>query len=149
MDRKTLEEYPLMEQRIQTKRERIRKLKGMVTQVEQDIVRGSNLDFPYQPVSFHTSGYNIQDDEKKRYQIYNLTQSLDKDVRATEERRLEVEEFIEGIADMTDQLIFTYIYLDRLTQEQAAKKLHMDRSRISRRISKYFPQNEKRTKSTK
>ncbi len=149
MDRKTLEEYPLMEQRIQTKRERIRKLKGMVTQVEQDIVRGSNPDFPYQPVSFHTSGYNIQDDEKKRYQIYNLTQSLDKDVRATEERRLEVEEFIEGIADMTDQLIFTYIYLDRLTQEQAAKKLHMDRSRISRRISKYFPQNEKRTKSTK
>lgn len=149
MDRKTLEEYPLMEQRIQTKKERIRKLKNMAAQAEHGVVRGSNPDFPYQPMSFHTSGYNIQDDEKKRYQIYNLTQSLDKDVRATEERRLEVEEFIEGIADMTDQLIFTYIYLDRLTQEQAAKKLHMDRSRISRRISKYFPQNEKRTKSTK
>ncbi len=149
MDRKTLEEYPLMEQRIQTKRERIRKLKGMVTQVEQDIVRGSNPDFPYQPVSFHVSGNNIQNDEKRCYQIYSLTESMEKDVKATEKRRLEVEVFIEGIADMTDQLIFTYIYLDRLTQEQAAKKLHMDRSRISRRISKYFPQNEKRTKSTK
>lgn len=149
MDRKTLEEYPLMEQRIQTKKERIRKLKNMAARAEHGVVRGSNPDFPYQPVSFHVFGNNIQNDEKRCCQIYSLTESMEKDVKATEKRRLEVEVFIEGIADMTDQLIFTYIYLDRLTQEQAAKKLHMDRSRISRRISKYFPQNEKRTKSTK
>ena len=149
LDRKTLEEYPLMEQRIQTKWERIRKLKGMVTQVEQDIVRGSNPDFPYQPVSFHVSGNNIQNDEKRCYQIYSLTESMEKDVKATEKRRLEVEVFIEGIADMTDQLIFTYIYLDRLTQEQTAKKLHIDQSQVSRRIAQYFQKNESRIKCIK
>lgn len=149
MDRKTLEEYPLMEQRIQTKKERIRKLKAMAPQAEHGVVRGSNPDFPYQPVSFHTSGYNIRDDEKRRYQIYSLTESMEKDVEVTEKRRLEVEAFIEEIADMTDQLIFTYIYLDRLTQEQAAMKLHIDQSQVSRRIAKYFQKNESRIKCIK
>ncbi len=138
MDRKTLEEYQLMEQRIQTKKDRIQRLKNMAAQVEHGVVRGSNHDFPYQSMSFHVSGYNIQDDEKRHYRIYNLTRTLEEDIKTTEQRRLEVEEFIEGITDMTDQLIFTYIYLEDMTQEQAARKLHMDQSQVSRRIAKYF-----------
>lgn len=138
MDRKTLEEYQLMEQRIQTKKDRIQRLKDMAAQVEHGVVRGSNSDFPYQPMSFHVSGYNIQDDEKRHYRIYNLTRTLEEDIKATEQRRLEVEEFIEEITDMTDQLIFTYIYLEDMTQEQAGRKLHMDQSQVSRRIAKYF-----------
>ncbi len=140
MDRKTLEEYQLMEQRIRTKRVRIEKLKAMAVQLEHGFVRGSNQEFPYEPRSFHVSGYNIQADERQRQRVYNLKESLEKDVAQTQQRRLEVEEFIEGITDVTDQLIFSYIFLEGLTQEQTARKLHMDQSRISRRISKYFPQ---------
>lgn len=140
MDKKILEDYALMEQRIRTKKERIRKLKSMKAQLEHSVVRGSNQEFPYEPRSFHESGYNIQADERQRQRVYNLTVSLEKDVAETQRLRLEVEEFIEGITDATDQLIFSYIYLEGLTQEQTARKLHMDRSRVSRRISKYFPQ---------
>ena len=140
MDRKALEEYLLMEQRIQTKKERIRKLKSETAQLEHGVVRGSSQEFPYEPRSFHVSGYNIRVDERQRRRVYNLMENLEKDVAETQQRRLEVEEFIEGITDMTDQLIFTYIYLEGLTQEQTARKLHMDQSWISRRISKYFPQ---------
>lgn len=149
MDRKTLEEYQLMEQRIRTKRKRIEKLKSRTAQLEHGVVRGSNQEFPYEPRSFHVSGYNIQADERQRRRVCNLMANLEKDIAETQQRRLEVEEFIEGITDTTDQLVFTYIYLDGLTQEQVARRLHMDRSRVSRRISKYFPENEKRTKSTK
>ena len=49
MDRKALEEYLLMEQRIQTKKERIRKLKSMKARLEHSVVRGSNQEFPYEP----------------------------------------------------------------------------------------------------
>lgn len=139
MDKKTLEDYRLLEQRIRTKRARIEKLKNMAARWEYAAVRGSNPEFPYQPVSFHVSGYNIRDDEKKQIRIHSLMESMKKDVAAAEQQRLAVEEFIENIPDMTDQLIFTYMYLEGMTQEQAAEKLYMDQSRISRRISKYFP----------
>lgn len=140
MERKELEEYLLLEQRIQTKKSRIEKLKNMAARCEYGAVRGSNPEFPYQPMSFHVSGYNIRDDEKKRFRICSLSAGLEKDIAASEQKRLDIEEFVESITDPTDQLIFTYIYLQGMTQEQAAKKLHMDRSRVSRRISKYFPQ---------
>ena len=149
MEKKDLEEYLLLEQRIQTKKNRIENLKRMAARYEYGAARGSNPDFPYQPMTFHVSGYNIRDDEKKRIRIRTLSDTLKKDIAASEQRRLDIEEFIENISDVTDQLIFTYIYLEGMTQELAARKLHMDRSRISRRISKYFPENEKRTKSTK
>lgn len=140
MDRKALEEYLLMEQRIQTKKKRIEELKSRAPLWQHGVTRGSNPEFPYQPITFHVSGYNPRDEERQRLGVYSLTERLEKDVAETQQRRLEVEEFIEGITDMTDQLIFTYIYLEGMTQEQTARKLHMDQSRISRRISKYFPQ---------
>jgi len=110
----------------------------MAARYEYGAVKGSNPDFPYQPMSFHVSGYNIREDEKKRIRIKNLESRLKKQKAAAEQERLEVEEFIAGIEDTTTQLAFTYLYLDGMTQGEAAKKLHMDQSRVSRKIDDYL-----------
>lgn len=140
LKRKDFEDYQKIGLRISSLRDRISKLEDMAARYEYGAAKGSNPDFPYQPMTFHVSGYNIRDDEKKRAKIQDLKLQMEKEIRKEEERRLEIEEFINAITDRTDNLIFTYYYLDKMSQEEIARKLCIDRSRVSRRISKYLPE---------
>jgi len=89
-------------------------------------------------MAFHVSGYNIRTDEEKRQRIENLKIRLGKKKVVAEEKRLVVQEFIAGIEDPTIQLIFTYRYIDGMTQEVVGRKLHMDKSSVSRKIDDYL-----------
>ncbi len=140
LNRKDFEDYQKIGLRISSLRDRISKLEDMAARYEYGAVRGSNPDFPYQPMSFHVSGYNIREEERKRAKIRDLKLQLEKEIRKEEEKRLEIEEFINAITDRTDNLIFTYCYLEKMSQEEVARKLHIDQSRVSRRISKYLPE---------
>lgn len=140
LNRKDFEDYQRIGLRISSLRDRISKLEDMAARYEYGAAKGSNPDFPYQPMTFHVSGYNIRDDEKKRAKIQDLKFQLEKEIQKEEEKRLEIEDFINGITDRTDNLIFTYYYLDKMSQEEIAGKLCIDRSRVSRRISKYLPE---------
>ena len=140
LNRKDFEDYQKIGLRISSLRDRISKLEDMAARYEYGAGRGSNPDFPYQPMSFHVSGYNIREEERKRVKIRDLKLQLEKEIRKEEEKRLEIEEFINAITDRTDNLIFTYCYLEKMSQEEVARKLHIDQSRVSRRISKYLPE---------
>lgn len=138
LKRKDFEDYQKIGLKISSLRDRISKLEDMAVRCEIGAARGSNPDFPYQPMTFHVSGYNIRDDEKKRAKIQNLKLQLEQEIRKEEEKRLEIEEFISNIANRTDNLIFTYYYLDKMSQEEVAKKLSMERSNVSKRIARYL-----------
>ena len=138
LSKKDFEDYQKIGLRISALQDRIQKLEEMEAQYEYGAVKGSNPDFPYQPMNFHVSGYNIRADEKKRLKIAALKLQLGKEIEKEERKRLEVEEFINGIEDRTDNLIFTYYYLDKMSQEEIAQKLGMERSNVSRRISRYL-----------
>lgn len=140
LKRKDFEDYQKIGLRIGSLRDRITKLEDMAARYEYGAVRGSNPDFPYQPMSFHVSGYNIREEERKCAKIQDLKLQLERESRKEEEKRLEIEEFINAITDRTDNLIFTYYYLDKMSQEEIARQLCIDRSRVSRRISKYLPE---------
>jgi len=143
LDKESLKDYQKSEQKIKSLERRIENLKKMAARYEYGAVKGSNPDFPYQPMSFHVSGYNIREDEKKRIRIKNLESRLKKQKAAAEQERLEVEEFIAGIEETTTQLVFTYCFLDGMNQDEAAKKLHIDRSRVSRKIDDYLKTHTK------
>lgn len=138
LKRKDFEDYQKIGLKISSLRDRISKLEDMAARYEYGAAKGSNPDFPYQPMTFHVSGYNIRDDEKKRAKIQNLKMQLEKEIRKEEEKRLEIEDFIGSIEDRTDNLIFSYYYLDKMSQKGIARKLHIDQSAVSKRISKYF-----------
>lgn len=59
----------------------------------------------------------------------------------------EVEEFIEDIPDSLERRIFRMVYVDGMTQAKAGKELHLDRSRISRKIDEYFKNAHKAQKA--
>lgn len=138
MDRKDFEDYQKIGPRISALQDRISKLEEMEGAYGYGVVKGSAAEFPYQPRNFHVSGYNIQKEERRTRKIRELKEKLQAELEEERARRLEVEDFINGIQDRTDNLIFTYYYLDRMSQGEVARKLCMDRSRVSRRISKYF-----------
>lgn len=48
----------------------------------------------------------------------------------------DVEQMIDTLPNARDRLMLRKIYLEGMTQEQAARQLHIDRSLISKRISK-------------
>lgn len=138
LSKKDFEDYQKIGLRISALQDRIQKLEEMEAQYEYGTVKGSNPDFPYQPMNFHVAGYNIRADEQKRLKIAALKLQLGREIEKEESKRLDVEEFINGIEDRTDNLIFTYYYLDKMSQEEIAQKLGMERSNVSRRISRYL-----------
>lgn len=106
--------------------------------VEYGKVYGSSKDFPYTLRSFSISGYNGQDGDKWRNKVGILKLKLEKQYRELEEMKLDIELYIQDIPDISTRLMFSYIYINDMKQEDAAKKLHVERSTISKRIFKYL-----------
>lgn len=138
MNKKTLEDYKKLDQDIRALSNRIGNLRNLSANYEYGSAKGSNPEFPYQPMTFHVSGYNIQDDEKKRIRIKSLEMKLEEQKKEAEEKRIAVEEFIAGIEDTTLRLIFTYLFLNGMNQEEVGRKLCMDRTSVSKKVTDYL-----------
>lgn len=86
----------------------------------------SGYPVPQAVVGFDYSGYRLR---KQRYE--NLCGKLLAECG-------EVEEFINGIEDSQLRRIFRMRYLDGMLQNDIGKLMHLDRSRISRKIDNYL-----------
>lgn len=138
MDKKTLESYGKIKLEIGALEKRIKRLQTEQPQAEHVSVRGSNPEFPYQPMSFHFGGYNIKENEYRRQKVEQAVKRLQTKKEKLLALEDEIESFIDSIDDITLRLIFRYRYLDGLTQEQIGRILHMDRSNVSKKIDAYF-----------
>lgn len=138
LDKKRLEDYRLLEQQIQALEQQIKELENRAAQYEHATVKGSNPEFPYQPVTFHSQGYNIRYDERRRERVRKLKDKLMRQKADAEYRRIEVQEWIAEIPDTTVRLIFTYKYVDGLTHRQIGRRLHMEQSNVGKKINAYL-----------
>lgn len=146
MDKKTLESYGRIKLEIEALEKRIKTLQKEQPQAEHVSVRGSNPDFPYQPMSFHFNGYNIRADEDRHRKVEQVIKKLQAKKDKLQDLEDEIESFIDSIDDITLRLIFRYRYLQGMTQEEIGRKLHIDRSRISRRIDCFLKNAHKTQK---
>lgn len=58
-----------------------------------------------------------------------------------------IEDFVEGIKDSMTRRIFRMYYLEGMSQKAIGKKVHMDRSRISRKIDVFLKNAHKAHKA--
>ena len=91
----------------------------------------------YKVLSKEINSLRIQISEKVE-RSQKLKARLNRLIEECEAEKLEVEKFIADIEDVTTRLIFRYVYLERMTQMQAGRKLFMDQSVVSKRITKYL-----------
>ena len=81
-----------------------------------------------QPQSVVGFDYDLY--EKRRARWTKRLEQLQKEVD-------EVEEWIEAIPDSISRRCLRMYYMDGLTQDQIAKKVHVDQATVSRKIQKF------------
>ena len=144
MDKKTLQQYRalLKEQILNDKA--IDKLYDRAAQVPTIMgkVVGSSKDFPF--TEMRTT---VQMDEPKE------ADEIARRLRIRKERQeqiraavLEIEQFIARIPDSMDRQIFELAYLEGKTYREIADEIHLDYSRVSRRIAERLKNATKATK---
>ena len=134
MDRKTLKQYRALKkelvlidqgiEKLRCRAERIPTVRGKVT--------GSSHDWPY--IETH---YPVEMDEPKEAGEIRRRLRIKETRKATVSRLVvEIEEFIAGIPDSENRMIFEMCFLQGKRQQEVADSLGMERSSISVRIGR-------------
>ena len=136
MTREKLNQYRALKKEIKILDDSIDKLRERALDIPTVIgkVQSSQAEFPYieQRIS-------VQMDEPKESDMITR-RILIKEKRKEEVNKLilEIEQFIAGIPDSTDRMIFDMLYLQGKKQREVADKIGMERSGISKKVSKYL-----------
>lgn len=141
MDKNTLKQYRalLREQAINDRA--IDKLYDRAAKVPTVMgkVVGSSHDFPFTEVRT-----TVQMDEPKEADEIGLRLRIKK--KRQEQIRaavLDIEQYIADISDSTDRQIFELAYLEGKTYREISDVVHLDYSRVSRRITEQLKKQQK------
>lgn len=137
MTREQLEQY----------RSNMEEIKELTYKLEHlgdgDSLIGNDVVFDYRsgyPKPQSVVGYDYELEARRRERLENLRAKIQANCD-------NVEEFIFGISDGTIRRIFQMYFMEGLSQEKVAKKMNIDRSRISRKISEYIENAHKAQKA--
>lgn len=118
-----------------SKLEEIKEIKDKITGLrDDDSVAVSDVIRDYR--SGQGIPQTITGVDRNRY--WRLHTQYQEQLKKLERDCEEVEQYVEAIKDSLTRRIFRTIYLDGNTQTEASKKLHIDRSVISRKINSYI-----------
>lgn len=128
MDREQLESY-------RSKRDEIQELRYKLNHMDDDgnmIGHSTILNGNYYPPKPETVvGYDYEKSIRLRNRYTNCIAKLQKECE-------EIEEWIEQIPDSLTRRIFRMVFIENMTQQQVAKKVHTAQSEVSKKISKYL-----------
>lgn len=139
MDKKLLEEY-------RSNREEMRELRYKLDHLgEGDSMIGNDVIMDYRdgfPRPQSVVGYDYAREEKLRELYIKRLNRLAAEC-------MEVEKWIEAIPDSVIRRIFRMYYTEHpeMTQQKIARKLHMDKSTVCRKIDAYLKVATKATKA--
>lgn len=127
-----------------SKKAEIKELKNSIQNLgEGDALVGNDVIMDYR------TGYpkpkSVVGVDQERYRL--ICNRYTKRISELEEECKQIEEYIEGIEDSKTRRIFRMYYLEKKSQEEIGKRLHIDRSRISRKIDDYLKNAHKAQKA--
>lgn len=136
MTREKLKQYQALKNEIKMLEDSIDKLRERSLDIPTVIgkVQASQKDFPY--IEQHIS---VQMDDPKESDVITR-RILIKEKRKEEVNKLilEIEQFIAGIPDSSDRMIFEKIFLEGKKQREVSDEIGYSRSRISQKIGDYL-----------
>lgn len=94
-------------------------------------VVGSSKDFPYTEVRTTVQ----MDEPKEADEIEKQIRIRKQRIEQVESLITEIEQFIAGIPDSRDRLIFELIYIDGKKQREVAESMGVERSSVSKKIT--------------
>lgn len=87
---------------------------------------------------FKIEGFPVVEYQRRRRVLKNKVHRLQKKENDLIELKDNIEKYIEKIPVSRDRRIFRMIFIENKTQKQVAKELFIDRSLVSKIISKYL-----------
>lgn len=142
MTDKELSQYRKLIREAEDLQGRIDKLYDKDIDTAHSTVRGSAKSFPY--VEFHMGVW--VDDPKQISDRDKMIAAYQERLDKARKEALRIEQFIGDIPDSDLRQIFEFRYIDGRKQWEIASELHLDRSRISRKISDYLKNAHKAQK---
>ena len=128
MTKKKLEDY-------RSKKAEIKELQYKLSHLGAgDSWNGNDVSMDYRkgyPIPQSVVGYDFEKEKR-------LRESYEKRIQKLRAECLEVEMWIEDIPDSLIRRIFRMHYVDGMTQKEISKIIHLDRSRISRKIDDFL-----------
>lgn len=100
---------------------------------QEDIVTGSDSEFPYAPHHFKIRGYGSVEYPKQKNKLREKIARVRAEIR-------EVEAYIEAVPDPEMRNILTMYYVLGMKQEDIAEECGYEQSTISRRIKEFWEQ---------
>ena len=138
MKEQELSQYRAIKFEIEDLSSRIKMLEQKGIQIVSDRVKGSSKHFPYIEKYFYVSGVDPEEEDNRQMIINELQRKRNKKLDELIEMESRIHDYIYMIPDSEIRQIFTFRYIDGLSQEEIGMKLHMDRSGVSKRITKYL-----------
>lgn len=134
-----LKSYRALCKKIDDLDKRIRKEQDKLVDVVAGKVKASMSEFPYTEIRV---GVEMEEPvaADARDQLIRLYQQARDQA---EQKKLEIEKFIEEILDPELQLIFRYRYIDGKKQLEIAELMSIERSGVSKKISGYLQLSHK------
>lgn len=111
---------------------------------EGDGLIGNDVVFDYRtgyPKPQSVVGYDYELEARRRGRLEKLRAKIQAECD-------NVEDFVYGIPDGKTRRIFQLYFLEGLSQERVARKMNMEKSSISKKISGYLKLSPNSTKST-
>ena len=117
MTKEELSEYRELQKEIKRLQKRVEKFKNVNYDRLSDTVTGSSIEFPYTQHSIKIEGF---DSEKRNNNIKKLTNVLSGQIERSQNKTVEIAEFICSIESVKVRTIFEYRYYDLMTWQQIA-----------------------------
>lgn len=143
MNERELMQYRSLLREIEEQEIKLEELRNQpVPRIIAGQVQSSKKEFPYTPTRLTLGMQDHKAIKAKRDCIIIKEQRI----KEATELKVKIEQFIKDIKDSELRRIFEMRFIDGMKQDEIARRVCLDRSRISRKIKDYL---EKRTQSTK
>jgi len=131
------EQYIYMKQEVEDTREQIAAIEDSIAKlIEEGTVKDKVYGGEGGIQGFHIEGFPVVEYYKKLKKLRNKRLELIHKEDKLFDTVTDVEMAIDSLPSYRDRLMLRKVFIEGMTQEQAAKQLHIDRSLISKRISK-------------
>ena len=128
MTKKKLEDYKSKKAEIKELQYKLSHLGAGDSLIGNDVIMDYRKGYP---IPQSVVGYDFEKEKR-------LRESYEKRIQKLRAECLEVEMWIEDIPDSLIRRIFRMHYVDGMTQKEISKIIHLDRSRISRKIDDFL-----------
>lgn len=137
-----LKDFTLLKKNIDDTKRKIEYYKKKCPRAAHGKVSGSSPVYPYIKQTFVVAGGGYSEggmsEESRKQRIHDLMYKLQKQLQEYEDKRLEIEEFLLSMENPEAKLLFSYIFVDGMSQEEAGELIGMEQSGVSKKLTKYI-----------